>query len=84
MPIRSAVANQLRERPTPSCSARTTRPRAQTMTLSFLIADSVIAGSILTPPVSFIQRTVACEFATRTRESTGSVRPLVTRMRSPW
>src|SRR5216684_1066542 len=58
MPSRSAVANQLRDRPTPSWAARTTRPRAHTITLSFFTADSVMAGSILIPPVSFLREVV--------------------------
>jgi hypothetical protein len=42
----------------------------------------VIAGSIFTPPTSCIQNTVSFELSTRMRDSSGSVRPLVTRSRS--
>ena len=41
------------------------------------------AGSMGTPPDWFIQKTVDFELETRMRESSGSVRPLVTRSRSP-
>ena len=83
IPICSAVENQLRDRPTPSWAARTTRPRAHTIMLPLRTADRVTAGSILMRPTLFIHFTVSCELSTRTRDSTGSVRPLVTRIRSP-
>jgi hypothetical protein len=50
--------------------------------LPFLTPATVMAGSIFTPPTSCIQNTVSFELSTRMRESTGSVRPLVTRIRS--
>lgn len=84
MSMLSAVWNQLRDRPTPSCAARITSPRAQTIVLPLRTAERVTAGSILMRPVWFIQKTVSLELSTSTRDSTGSVRPLVTRIRSPW
>jgi hypothetical protein len=84
MPIFSTVANQLRERPTPSCAARTTRPRAQIILLPLRTPVRLVAGSIRMLPTRFIQNTVSLEFCTRMRDSTASVWPDVTRIRSPW
>ena len=53
------------------------------MTLSLRTAESEIAGSMRIPPTRFIQNTVSLELLTSTRDRTGSVRPLVTRIRSP-
>ena len=71
MPRFPAVANQVRDRPTPSCTARTTSPRGHTTMLPFLTPATVMAGSIFTPPVSCIQNTVSLELSTRMRDSRG-------------
>ena len=70
------------DRPTPSCAARTIRPRGQTTTLSSLHAGDAIAGSILTPPL-FIQNTVSFELDTRMLDSPDRCARCVTRFRSP-
>jgi len=44
----------------------------------------LVAGSMRMLPTRFIQNTVSLEFCTRMRDSTGSVWPDVTRIRSPW
>ena len=43
----------------------------------------LVAGSMRMLPTRFIQNTVSLEFCTRMRDSTGSVWPDVTRIRSP-
>ena len=82
MPRFSAVLNHAADRPTPSCSARTTSPRGQITMLPLRTPATVIAGSIATPPTSCIQNTVSLELSTSMPESARSVWPPLTRNRS--
>ena len=80
MPIASAVSNHVFDRPTPSWTVRTSAPFGHLILPPMRTPMTEWASSNFMRPFSWIQHTVSYDSSIRIVASSGSLRPLVTRI----